>query len=289
MQRPLLLLSAACLAAGCALHRVERDPAPPVEPPPAFSATGEERAPERWWTAFGETDLDRLVEQALAANLELRIAWARVRQAEAIARQAGAARWPQLDLQLAAARERRFFDIGIDEFNFTTNSFSASLAAGYELDLWDRVGSTRAAAVLEARAVDDDAQAAAITLSAAVAESYFDLLRQRALIDLLGRQAELNRTWARLVELRFREGLSPVLDVLQQRQQLEEIEAELEVARGTLATVEQQLAVLLGKAPGGLDLPAGDELPMLPPLPDTGIPADLLERRPDLRAARSRV
>ena len=126
-------------------------------------------------------------------------------------------------------------------------------------------------------------------------EAWLNLLQQRAAGRLLQEQHETNEIYAELVGLRFAHGLGTALDVYQQRQQVLAIEAQLSQIAGSEALARQQLAVLVGRSPGAFasgqigQLPEPTSLPPLPPLPEVGVPAHLLLRRPDVRAARRRV
>ncbi|MEJ2423192.1 MAG: TolC family protein [Candidatus Thiodiazotropha sp.] len=137
---PLILLVS--LLSGCSA--VPTRETPPVAVPERFSQSGGERlVPERWWLDLADPSLDRLIEQALADNFSLRAAWARLRQAEAVARREGAARLPTLDLKGNLTRSD-----GSDTQADTSRQLG--LYAGYEVDLWGRVKASADAAALDA-------------------------------------------------------------------------------------------------------------------------------------------
>jgi outer membrane protein TolC len=161
--------------------------------------------------------------------------------------------------------------------------------AAYELDLWGRVKATSEAAALDAEASQADLQIAALSLSVTLANTWYQLLEQRSQLKLIASQLELNRQLLKLVEARFRMGQVNASDVYRQRQLLAQTEGE-EVQAGTqLGVLEYQLAILVGRAPGSASLPMNSDLPQLAPLPATGLPADLLRRRPDLQASLLRL
>ena len=128
--------------------------------------------------------------------------------------------------------------------------------------------------------------AAAITLTAEVADTWYQFIEQGGQIDLLNEQQQTNRQTLELIELRFDRGKVQATDVLQQRQLVESAEALLATARAEQAVLEHQLNALLGLSPTtpGISLPSG-ELIALPPLPSTGLPAELVQQRPDVREA----
>lgn len=167
--------------------------------------------------------------------------------------------------------------------------FGLSLAAGYELDVWGRVLSEYRAAKFDVVASRDEIDSAALTLAAEVADHWLGILEQQELQRLLAEQLETNQTYLELVELRFRKGLVSALDVYQQRQTVSQIKTQIPLVQAAAQLLRQELAVLLGKPPE-TDLPVGTyDLSTVPPLPATGVPAELLANRPDIRAALARL
>jgi len=278
------LLAAAVAGTGCT--PTIQEPTVPVALPEAFSRTGEAEAPAKWWTAFDDPRLGELIEQALKDNLTLAGAWARLEQARAAARRADAPLLPTLDGSAGGSRTLT----SVEPFGRTyANAFSLGLTAAYEVDVWGRVRSTRDAALLDAAATREDLQATAITLSASVAEVWFSLIEQSAQIQLLDEQIETNEKFLELVTLRYGRGKVSATDVLQQRQLLEATRGEKVRAEAAEALLRHQLAILLGRAPGDVEIALPEALPALPPLPAAGVPAAWLHRRPDVRSALLRV
>jgi len=292
------LLLACCLLAGSCAAR-PGGVAAPVKPPRAFSRTGVAAVPDRWWTALGDTSLNRLMDEALAGNFTIRTAWARLDQARAVALKSGADVYPGLSAEGRGSRTRTETSAATAGSAASTssdgdgvtyqNSFALGLTVSYELDLWGRVRSLRDAAALDFCASREDLHAAAMTVSAAVADTWYRLLEQRGQLALLARQEKTNQDYLELVTLRFRKGRSPAADVLRQRQLLESTKGEKARAEAGLKVLEHQLSILLGKAPGAVDGGKNRTLPDLPGLPKTGLPAELLKKRPDVRAAAARV
>lgn len=282
----LVLLSLPFLP-GCVpwLRDVDEAPKPPVMAEGSFARSGEGPLADRWWESFEDATLNRMVEGVLEGNLDLRRAWARLEQASAIMDGADASYWPQISASAELRRNRQAFPFGA----FLNTSYPLGLSASYEVDVWGRVASTSNAAEFELHATRQDLESAAMTLAAQVTEAWFNLTEQKAQVELAKSQIEANRTALEIVELRFEQGLASALDVYQQRQLMVGSEAQLPLAEGRLEVARHQLAVLLGKPPrSSLELP-GPALPDPPTLPATGVAADLLERRPDLRAAAMRV
>jgi len=288
----LLVAVALGVGTGCSPHAVRQDPTPSVEAPASYGAastrdaTGAEASVDRWWTEFSDPQLDALVAQTLEGNLDLQASWLRLQQAEALAEQQGARFWPQVSLE--AQRSVTRTDIR-DLTSQTTHNWQVSLPATFELDLWGRVASNVKAAELDASAARDDVSTIAITLSAQTTEQWFGVLELRERKRLLNEQVDINRKWLEVLEARFGYGRASALDVLQQREQIQGLEAQLLLVDAQEESALLRLTVLAGKLPGQATFGAGDRLPALPPLPSSGVPADLLDRRPDLQAARKRV
>lgn len=280
------LLGASALT-GCNPHRVNDDPKPHASIPKTFG--GEQttaQLPARWWQSFGDPALDGLVQQALEAGPRMQIAWARLAQAEALGDAARAPRFPTADLQASAAYRENFFPpFGtIDQ-----RTYSLSMPVAYEVDVWNRYGAGAKAASANVQASRNDVEATAMSIAAEVAEAWFDVVNARAAEKLVTGQLEINRTLTELVTLRFERGISAAIDVYQQKQQVLAAETQLAQIAGQRRLAENRLAILLGNPVSALSLPPTDTLPLLSGLPGLGIPADLLEHRPDLRAAHDRI
>ncbi len=281
----------------CLVHSVEREPKPPLEAPEKFSEAGEQGAAAhgRWWSTLGDKELEGLVERALAHNFQLRQSWARLRQSRAVARAAAAGLFPNLDVTTSAGRSKsapRIFNLGGTEQTIPgseTNSFNASIPLSYELDVWGRVRSGWFAAQEDELAARADVETAALTLAANVTERWLDLLEQRALLRLVGQQLKHAAAFRDLVALRFTGAQGALSDVYQQEQQVQQLEAQKVALDTAEALADKQLSVLLGAAPNVRARAAREVLPEPPPLPDVGVPARLLNDRPDLRLLRHRV
>lgn len=246
--------------------------------------------PDRWWEDFGSSELTGLVEQALAGSFTIQQAWARLRQAEALAIQQGVAFQPSLSVEGSASRSAIRSDLSSGSAaTVYSESYGLGLAGSYELDLWGRVRSVRRSAWRTLEASRDDVHTAMLSVAAEVTSTWLELVAGRQQLSLLVQQLATNRTSLELVELRYRNGLAGVLDVYQQRRLVVATEASIPPLRALLKTLEHQLAILIGRPPvSDLSLQAGD-LPELSPMPQQGLPADLLARRPDIRAAGLRL
>lgn len=277
--RALVAIFLCLMCSGCL--RVERSFEAVVAVPGGFSASGEAVVPPRWWLSFADPELERLMDRALAGNLSLLAARERLEQAAAVATKAGAERIPSLNFETSAART--WLDTpGARE---TRNTFSAGLYASYELDLWGRVRAGREAASYDFLARAEDLKTAGITLSAQVTDTWYRWLEQQGLQTLYAEQLETNQKILELVTLQFRTGQVGIGDVLQQRQLVEAGHGELALVAARVMVLEHQLDILAGEAPGSQPAAPTTEPVVLPPLPLTGVPAELLQRRPDVRSA----
>lgn len=275
------------------------DPKLPVELPGRFSQSGDAELTAKWWLAFNDPELNNLIEQAIAENFSLRSAWSRLDQAESVARLAGVAQKPTVNITSGGGRDwnrREVFESGTSgaepKSDFKTsgdNSFQIGLSSSYELDLWGRIKSQKNAAELDAKASREDLKAASITLSSQVAQAWLQLREQHGQIALLEEQIENNKKILELVTLRFRKGQAESTAVLRQRQLVENRNGDLTQARAQAQVLEHTLAILLGKTPGNSVAENSAVLPALPALPATGLPAELVARRPDIRRSFLRI
>jgi len=264
----------AALVTGCA---TDKEISPPVEMPTAFSQTGDSAPPERWWTAFDDKELNEHVERALSLNLSLEAAWERLREAQAVVDRESAAMYPNVD----AIFDGDFTQSGSNR----VEGYSFGLVAEYEVDLWGRIRSLVEAEEFRAEATFFDYQTAALTLSAEVARTYYQLVEAKNQRDLLRKQLEINQKVLRSLKARFGASLIRSADILRQEQLIENTREQMIVIEATIGVLENKLAVLEGRPPEmGYAVP-DERLPALPPLPDTGVPAALVQRRPDVQAA----
>ncbi|GAB4333810.1 MAG: efflux transporter outer membrane subunit [Desulfobulbaceae bacterium] len=274
-----------CLG-GCSPFSVPDRSGPPAGMPAAYSldAALSVSPGQRWWEAFEAPSLSGMIEDALADNLTLEAQRARLEKAGALARQAESGSRPTLTGEAGVSHTE-------SEGSAITQDrrFSAGLVAGYEIDLWGRVHATRESAALNAAATREDLDAAAMTVAAEVARRWIGIVARNQELDLLERQLATNRTYLELVELRFRTSLATSLDVMQQRQLVERIRARIPRVELQQRLLRNQLAVLTGRSPDALPAIGATILPEPEGPPAAGLPARLLENRPDIRAARARL
>lgn len=262
--------------AGCAGDYVTARRPIPTAPP--FSSSGDVAPPDRWWMAFDDSNLNLQMSRGFAGNLNLDAALHRLRAARAVVRREASDLFPDLDGITGMGTSMR--SRGED-----SPRFSLGLEASYEPDIWGRIGYGVEAENLRASATLADYNAVALTLSGQIAQTWFALVEARAQYELLLLQVDRNLTGLELQEARWALGQVRSPDVLRQRQLVESTREQAVIVQLRIDLLEHQLAVLLGEPPQQATFDSGATLPELPPLPDTGLPADLLRRRPDVQRA----
>ena len=261
------------LIAGCVGREVVGHLPCPV--PEDFSESGQSLVQDRWWFEFADPALNDQMNQAFAGNFELAAALDRLRAARAVARRQASDLFPDVN---GVNTIETFFNPGP---NSTTHVWG--LDAAYQVDIWGQIRYRVYAERLRASATREDYLATALTLSAEIARTWYSLVEARAQLELLDEQYETNETGLELQEARFGQGLIRSPDVLRQRQLVESTLEQIAVVTGQIEVLEHELAVLLGQMPQSAKFETGAVLPELPPLPATGLPSELLQRRPDVR------
>lgn len=254
-----------------------------------LAGTDAKPAPADWWTGFASQQLNSLMGTAQANNLQLAAAAARLRAAQASLDSAQASFFPSLTFN-AGRQENTVKGVSI-QGQATNNRglfTSASFAASYEVDLWARVRNTAQAATFQLNASQFELDAARISLAGELATTWSQWVAAQQSVTLFESELDTFKTNLQLVELRFRQGSALASDVLQQRQLVESAQGNLSLALANRDVLLNTLAILTGQAPNTLNLNT-ENLPALPPLPATGFPADLLNRRPDVQQAWSLV
>ena len=282
-----ILICNLTILAGCSPFKPDTRTSTPEDLPDKFSLyTGESAADRRWWLSLGSTELNRLIETGLADNLSLRETWARLAQSRAVAAKAGASRYPDLTGTASAGTNRSQSGT---RASTGAEAFSIGLASSYELDLWGRLEAEREAAALDVVATREDLNTAAISIAGEVAIRWLGIISSRMQKKLLEKQLHANETILELVELRFRNAMVSALDVYQQKQLVENVQAEIPLVEEKERLLLHELAVLLGKPPGAKLHVTTNRFPELPALPIVGLPVSLLSARPDIRAAGRRL
>jgi NodT family efflux transporter outer membrane factor (OMF) lipoprotein len=293
----LAAVSAVALAACASLPPAA--PARVAKAPQAYETRASLAAPvadwpgDRWWSAYGDAQLDGLIAEALAGSPTLASAETRVRRAEAVAAQSRARQLPTLSANASAQEMKQSYNLGIPP-QFVPQGYNdygkLTLDFSWELDFWGKNRAAVAAATSETRAAQADAAEARLVLSTNVAAAYADLARLYAERDVAERATALQQETSQLVGQRVKNGLDT-------RGEQRQAEAEPLQSRADLAAVDEQialtrnrLAALLGAGPDrGLAIARPGPAALKPfGLPQT-LAAELVGRRPDITAARWRA
>jgi len=244
-------------------------------------------ADQPWWFHYNDSDLDALVDQANAASQDIRIAEAQYRRARAAAQLARAGFWPTVGTGVSVGRARTQTATGPT----TTGSNILNLDASWEPDIWGRVQRSVEAGEAAARASAADLAAARLSIQAELVQDYLQLRVTDAQKNLLLQTVQEYRKALALTRSQYAAGVVTGADVALAETQLQATSAQaidLDVQR---AQLEHAIAILTGRAPADLSIPAwpgGDLRLGLPQVP-VGLPSQLLERRPDIAAAERRA
>lgn len=272
-------LALAVLLAGCSLATPV--PQTGLQPPAQWNqATDSSVWPEaRWWTQYDTPQLSRLMAQARAGNLDLASAATRLLQADAQLRQTGATLLPSVDGSASGRRGGNSGDGNV------SSGFNASLNASYEIDFWGRNRAAVEAAAANLNASRYDLEALAITTDASVARSWFQLVENQARLQLARDNLAAAEQVLNIVEARYRFGADDSLAVSQQRALVAQLRANLPALEQQTLQLRNSLALLLGQGPDFVPgaLPAMTDITV--PEPGAGLPSELLNRRPDIRAS----
>lgn len=282
-------LLAAALAAALTACASTASNSPPVDIPPLTAAPIP--GADRWWMQFNDPQLTALIEETLAANLDLRIAVARIEEARANLRLARSYQVPTLDADFAAARARRSettrprFPGAVINDNYT-----AGLTVAYEVDLWGRLAAGTTAAQATLLSTRYGAETVRTVLAAQVASAYFTLLGFDAELKLSRDTLATRVESVSLQRQRYDAGLISDYEVRQAEAERATLAASIPPLERAVAQSQAALAVLAGRSARAVftpviardvELKVDDTGPVVP----AGLPSDLLERRPDIRQA----
>lgn len=297
---------AAVLPAGLGLAGCDLDwnkPSFAIPDPPKYRAAAEKPAdpvPDRWADTFGSRELSALVDRALADNLDIAAAVARIEQADAQAKISSSALFPLVTMNDSSQRARSPGTVatqlpprnndGTTHFNGSYRSVNVlGLSASYELDFWGRNRDASSAARLLAEASRYDRAVVQIATLASVANYYFAVLGAQDRLRIARDNVRIASEVLAAVKARAAVGTASEFDLAQQ-------ESVLATQRANIPTLEQQvaqtrnlLAVLVGQAPEAIDIKGGSLTRLRAPRVQPGIPAQLLLRRPDINEAEARV
>ncbi|PNW27665.1 hypothetical protein BKP44_11815 [Formosa algae] len=270
-----IILGIILLIVGCSPRL--SDIAVPINDVEEFSSTGEQILEDKWWRAFEDEALNTLIDSAMPRNFDLAATWQQFLAANAVISREASNKWPQIEARAQTAE------------NFPLNDFTGGentqlgLSASYELDLWGRIGTAVQAEKFRAEANLYDYRAAAISLSAEITSTWYELLAARKQLQITNDQIETNENIIKLMRSRLVGGQIRSVDILRQAQLLESTREQHIIYSTDVQILENQLAVLLGRQPQTVIEINEEFAPNLPELPQTGLSLELVRRRPDLQ------
>lgn len=315
--RPSRLISVAALSLliadqGCVMGENYRRPAMPSMPTWEAMVDGETNTTIRldptaeptidWWRAFGNEELNRLIEQALQDNHDVRRAAYRVMEARAVMVSSRAGLFPQLsgvgsvaDIQISkntlAGLGLAVPRPGATSQNFASPGkqytlYNTAMDLSWELDLWGRIRRGLEAATADAEALNHDRRGIILTMLGDLGTAYFELRHLDELLDLTERTLRTRRDSLAIITSRYQAGLATELDVKRMEELVESVAGQIPEYRRLRAAASHHIASLLGGVPGTVTLPhqplrAVVAQPMIP----MGLPSQILERRPDILEA----
>ncbi|MGH6691146.1 MAG: efflux transporter outer membrane subunit, partial [Gammaproteobacteria bacterium] len=284
----------ALLVAGCAVGPdYER---PKVDAPPKYrfeDAQAGATANTIWWILFGDKELERLIGVALAENKDVLIAAARVEEYYGRYGAQRGQQFPQVGAEAEGGRQRQSQSANplfqVFPGTPTTSSFySVDLGASFELDLWGRLRRGTEAARADLLAVEENRRTVILTLVSAVATSYVILLNLDRQLEISRETVRTRAESLRIFDLRFKGGTISEIELQQLRSEYETALATIPSLEKQIAQQENNLSVLLGRNPGPIARGGTLGKLQLPAVP-SGLPSELLERRPDIRQAEQQL
>ena len=296
----LVLTLAAVLTAGCSVGPRYKQPLVSLQPyhnAPAIESRTVTPAPplDTWWTGFNDVELTKIVERALAQNLDLAASFARVEQARAAARDAGVNRKPEFDFvgSDAASRQSVATPIGravsgvIPRFDRNQNILDLGVEATWETDIFGSVKRGAEAAAAEAQAAEAERLGTRVSVAAEAADAYMQIRGAQVRLAFARQQIETDEHLLRLVQQRRNAGVASDRELAQAEALLSQAKAIIPQLNIILDAQLNRLDVLMGGQPGtyAAELNASKDIPVVPGIANTLDVADLLRRRPDIIAA----
>jgi multidrug efflux system outer membrane protein len=240
-----------------------------------------------WWSTLNDPELSSLIDLAVSGNLDLKKSKARVREARARRGIAKAGLFPTLDATGSATWTESSNNTGTNRTSETSDLYTASFDAGWEIDIFGGVRRSVEAAEADVGASQEDLRDVLVSLLSEVAVNYIDLRKFQSLLAIAeGNLVSQNETY-QLTLWRYQAGLSDEISVQQARYNVEQTRAQLPTLRTGKEEALNRIAVLLGEQPGNVHSLFDQQLP-IPVIPRKlaiGVPADVLRNRPDVRRA----
>jgi NodT family efflux transporter outer membrane factor (OMF) lipoprotein len=297
----ILVVAFAALFAGCSLAPHYKRPT--VETPATFKESGTNNLDtniwqiaqpgdalirSNWWVVFNDTNLDALEDQVAISNQDVVAAFENYRVAHEEVREAQAEYFPTLTGTPTVTRQRTYTGGGLTLHNPNVTTYDMPLDGSWQPDLWGKVRNTVRSSAAVAQADAADLANTKLTAQTELASDYFQLRGQDALIQLYSDTVGAYSNSLSLTKVLFKTGIDSDEDVAQAETQLETTEATATNLGILRAQLEHAIAVLMGQAPEDFSLPLMPATISPAPIP-SGVPSQLLQRRPDIAAAERTV
>lgn len=285
------MLVASSTLVGCAAMVKTPYHAPAVQTPSSFqydktqAASNYANYADRWWTLFGDTQLNQLVDQVIAKNTDLAVAGITLRQARLKAGLAADQQGPRVNSSVSSSQ-----NIDVNSGDRSSNGLSLNAGVSYELDLFGKLARQTEAAKWEALATAQDLQATAQTLIGTTTKLYWQLAYLNESLSTAQQSLATSEKLYSLVNTQYQAGAVSGLDLTQAEQSVQSQKANLSQIQQSLVETRTALAVLLHIPVQQLNIQEPQRLPQVNlPQIQAGLPASILSRRPDLRAAELRL
>ena len=279
-------------------------PEPGLDIPQAYDGSSRNPAvaeaalpPLDWWRNFRSRELTEIIEEALSANLDIAAAIARIVQADALSRIAGAPLLPGVALNGGATRAQSSKTTGLgngkpfvdDKGFFVGNTLTASLSASYEIDFWGKNRSALRAAEEIAVASRYDREVVGLTTVVATANAYFQVLSGQDLLQVSRENLKSASNVLNLIQQRVNAGTASALDTAQQESVVNSIRALIPPLEQTVLQNRNTLALLMARSPEHVRIRGGSLRSIVYPRVTPGLPSELLAQRPDIREAEAQL
>ncbi|WP_288385925.1 efflux transporter outer membrane subunit [uncultured Acinetobacter sp.] len=285
------MLVASSTLVGCAAMVKTPYHAPAVQTPSSFQydktqvASNYANYADRWWTLFGDTQLNQLVDQVIAKNTDLAVAGITLRQARLKAGLAADQQGPRVNSNISSSQ-----NIDVNSGDRSSNGLSLNAGVSYELDLFGKLARQTEAAKWEALATAQDLQATAQTLIGTTTKLYWQLAYLNESLSTAQQSLATSEKLYSLVNTQYQAGAVSGLDLTQAEQSVQSQKANLSQIQQSLVETRTALAVLLHIPVQQLNIQEPQRLPQVNlPQIQAGLPASILSRRPDLRVAELRL
>lgn len=279
MKKPITFILIIIIFSGCAAFKPEKEKNYEVKIPKTFDKNFYGKSEiDRWWEDFNNEELNFLVTTALENNNTIKKAYENLKKAKAVLAKQDSGLFPDLDI-----------DGGISETKTdknTSKSSSIGLGASYEIDLWKKINSQIKAAKFSETAAKKDLEASAVTIASETVDAWKNTVSINSRLEILNKILKENENQLEVLKFRYKNGITNASDIYDHQKEIISL-------KETINSVNLEKTLLLNKLSyiTGLDFIdiKTSTLPNLPPVPDTGIPSDILESRPDIKASFSRL